>query len=136
MSQIEGQEARETASLASRPSEAPSARPGARQASKTLRQRVEAACDEAEAMARGRMVVLGAGLAGGGVAADMLAIIRAALEPGRNAKYQAKARAAAIARGVCSRCLTRVAAAGKRTCATCLREVRASKIAAKAKAAG
>jgi hypothetical protein len=132
VSQIEGhQEARETASLASDASEAASARPGARQASKTLRQRVEAACDEAEAMARGRIVVLD-----GGVAADMLAIIRAALQPpGRNGGYQAKARAAAIARGVCSRCLTRVAAEGKRTCATCLREVRAAKI-ARAKAAG
>ncbi len=78
----------------------------------TLRQRVEAACDEAEAMARGRMVVLD-----GGVAADMLAIIRAAVQPeSRAAGYQAKARAAAIARGDCTRCLSRRARPGKRTC--------------------
>jgi hypothetical protein len=125
----EGQEARETASLASDASEAASARPGARQASKTLRQRVEAACDAAEARKWDYV--------NGEIAVEtVLAAVRAALQPfGRNGGYQAKARAAAIARGVCSRCLTRVAAEGKRTCATCLREVRAAKI-ARAKAAG
>jgi hypothetical protein len=106
----EGQEARETAPLASDTSEARSARPGARQAPKRLRQRVEAAIDEA--------LDLVGGDRSEGAIIDAMELIRAALEPpkGRAAGYQAKARAAAIARGDCTRCLSRRARPGKRTC--------------------